>query len=131
VGAVAVEEECLLLIQRGTPPGAGQWSIPGGRVEAGETLAAATVREVYEETGQVALCESLLGWAEIIDDGVHFVILDFRVAVPVVTAPVAGDDARDAAWVPLGSVAELDLVDGLADFLEEHGVLTGVRPFTL
>jgi ADP-ribose pyrophosphatase YjhB (NUDIX family) len=131
VGAVAVEEDCLLLVQRGTPPGLGRWSIPGGRVEPGETLAAATVREVYEETGQVALCESLIGWAEIIDEDVHFVILDFRVSVPTVTAPVAGDDARDAAWVPLGSLAELDLVDGLADFLEQHGVIERIRPFTL
>jgi 8-oxo-dGTP diphosphatase len=131
VGAVAVDDGRLLLVQRGRPPGEKRWSIPGGRVEVGETLAAAVVREVYEETGQAALCEGLLGLAEIIDDDAHFVILDFTVSVPVPGAPVAGDDAIDAAWVPLESVGELDLVDGLADFLALHGVISDVRPFTL
>jgi hypothetical protein len=51
------------------------------------------------------------------------VILDFRVTVLDDRSPVAGDDAAEAAWVPLGQVAELRLVDGLAEFLHTHGVL--------
>jgi 8-oxo-dGTP diphosphatase len=131
VGAVAVELDRLLLVLRGTQPGQGSWSVPGGRVEPGETLAAAVVREVAEETGLEALCEDLIGWAEVIGDDHHFVVLDFRVSILADVAPVAGDDAADAAWVPLDSVRELPLVPGLEAWLEEHGVLPPLRPFTL
>ena len=53
-------------------------------------------------------------------------ILDFRVAVLEATAPVAGDDAAEARWVPLVHVADLNLVDGLAEFLHEHGILATI-----
>ena len=123
VGAVVVEESQLLLIRRGRGPGAGHWSIPGGRVEGGETRGEAVVRELAEETGLEGLCGPLLGWVERISDEHHFVILDFEVEVLEPGSPVAGDDAVEVAWVPLSDVAELDLVDGLAEFLHEHGVL--------
>ena len=131
VGAVVVEDDRLLLVQRGQPPGEGRWSVPGGRVEPGETLAAAVVRELAEEAGQEGLCEDLLGWTEIIGDDHHFVVLDFRVSVPELAPVRAGGDAVDAAWVPLHAVDDLPLVDGLRDFLEEHGVLDAVRTFRL
>ena len=51
VGAVARRAEHLLLIKRGTAPGLGQWSLPGGRVELGETMAEAVLRELAEEAG--------------------------------------------------------------------------------
>ena len=124
VGAVAVDDGRLLLVRRGRPPGRGAWSLPGGRVEAGETVGEAVVREVAEETGLEALCGPLLGWVERIDEDHHFVILDFVVEVLDPVAPTAGDDAAEAAWVPLDVVGEMpDLVDGLAEFLHEHGVL--------
>jgi 8-oxo-dGTP diphosphatase len=124
VGAVAVDDERLLLVRRGNAPGAGSWSVPGGRVEPGETVGEAVVREVREETGLEALCGSLLGWVERIGEEHHFVILDFVVEVLEPADPVPGDDAVEAAWIPLTDVAEMtDLVDGLAEFLHEHGVL--------
>jgi 8-oxo-dGTP diphosphatase len=123
VGAVAVDDGRLLLIRRGTAPALGRWSVPGGRVEAGETVGEAVVRELAEETGLEGLCGPLLGWVERIDDDHHFVILDFEVEVLEPAEPTAGGDAREAAWVPLHEVAEMDLVDGLAEFLHEHGVL--------
>lgn len=123
VGAIAMDDEQLLLIRRGTGPAAGDWSIPGGRVEAGETLAEAVVRELAEETGLEGLCDELVGWVERIEPDHHYVILDFRVTVLSTDPPVAGDDAAEVAWVGLDKVAELKLVDGLAEFLHEHGIL--------
>ena len=123
VGAVAVQEDCLLLVRRATPPGEGLWSLPGGRVAPGETLAEAVLRELQEETGLEALCDRFLGHVERIGDGYHFVILDFAVVVLSDQEPVAGDDASDAQWVPLWEVAAMPLVDGLAEFLHEVGVL--------
>ena len=124
VGAIAVDSESLLMIRRGHGPGAGEWSIPGGRVERGETLAEAVVRELVEETGLEGVCDDLVGWVERVDDNYHFVILDFRVTILDARDPEAGADAAEAAWVDLGEVAELRLVDGLAEFLHEHGILT-------
>ena len=123
VGAVAVEDDALLLIRRGHGPAAGEWSVPGGRVEAGETLAEAVVRELREETGLEGVCGELVGWVERIVDDNHFVILDFRVTMLESKDPVAGGDAAEARWVPLVDVGDLRLVDGLAEFLHEHGIL--------
>ncbi len=124
VGAVAVEQDRILLIRRGHGPGAGLWSVPGGRVEAGETMAQAVVRELREETGLEAVCEGLVGWVERIGEDYHYVIADFRVTVMSSTPPSADSDAAAAAWVPLGEVGGLPLVDGLAEFLHGHGVLS-------
>lgn len=123
VGAVAVDEDRILLVRRGRAPGRGLWSVPGGRVERGETVAEAVVRELYEETGLPGVCEGLVGWVERLGEDHHFVILDFRVTILSTEEPVAGDDAADAVWVPLWQVAELPLVDGLAEFLHDHGIL--------
>lgn len=127
VGAIAVEDDQILLVRRGHGPAAGEWSVPGGRVEAGETVAEAVVRELAEETGVEGVCDSLVGWVERIAPEGHFVILDFAVTVltgPADSAPRAGDDAVEAAWVDLGDVARLDLVDGLAEFLHDHGIVS-------
>jgi 8-oxo-dGTP diphosphatase len=123
VGAIVVDEGDLLLIRRGRGPAAGEWSIPGGRVLAGEMLAEAVVRELAEETGLEGICEDLVGWTERLGEDHHFVILDFHVTLLERGAPTAGDDAAEAAWVPLTEVAELNLVEGLAEFLHDHGIL--------
>lgn len=123
VGAVVVHDGDLLLIRRGHGPAAGEWSVPGGRVEGGELLLEAVVRELQEETGLEGTCGELLGWVERIDDDGHFVILDFEATVLDRVDPIAGDDAIEARWVPLSDVADYALVDGLAEFLHEKGVL--------
>lgn len=123
VGAVVVHDDDLLLIRRGHGPAAGEWSVPGGRVETGELLIEAVVRELAEETGLEATCGELLGWVERIDGDDHFVILDFEATVLDRVDPIAGDDAAEACWVPLHEVADYALVEGLAEFLHEKGVL--------
>jgi 8-oxo-dGTP diphosphatase len=123
VGAVVVVDDRLLLVRRGRGPAAGAWAVPGGRVEGGELLAEAVVRELREETGLEGVCGELVGWVERIGDGYHFVILDFRVTLLDDRPPVAGDDAAEVEWVPLADVAERPLVEGLAEFLHQHGVI--------
>jgi 8-oxo-dGTP diphosphatase len=120
VGAVAVVDDRILLVRRGHGPAAGEWAVPGGRVEAGEPVTHAVVREVAEETGLEAVVGELLGWVERFDDGHHFVILDFAVTVLDADAPLrAGDDAAEAAWVPLGELGDYRLVSGLSEFLRD------------
>ncbi len=121
-----VVAERLLLIRRGHGPGAGEWSVPGGRVQPGETLAEAVVRELAEEAGVEGVCGELVGWVERISEEHHFVILDFACTLLDDREPVAGDDAAEVAWVPLVDVAEQRLVDGLAEFLHLHGVISTI-----
>lgn len=129
VGAVCVHDDALLLVRRGRGPAAGEWSVPGGHVEVGETLHEAVVRETYEETGLEVVADRFLGWVErIAEPGTgeqyHFVILDFAVtALDPGQAPVAGDDAAEVAWVPLHEVSDLRLVAGLYEFLQDTDVI--------
>ncbi len=123
VGAIVVDADRLLMVRRGRPPAVGTWSIPGGRVEPGEALPEAVLRELREETGVDGLCGELLGWAELIDDDQHVVILDFTVTTLDPVEPVAGDDADAAEWVPLDQVGERDLAPGLGELLLDVGVI--------
>jgi len=123
VGAVVVDDDRLLMIRRGHGPGAGEWSIPGGRVERGETLIEALVREVFEETNVEIVVDHFLGFAESITDEFHFVLMDFAATALDADVIAPGDDAAEAAWVLLANVVELTLVDGLAEFLHDHQII--------
>jgi 8-oxo-dGTP diphosphatase len=130
VGGVAVVDGRLLMVRRGHGPAAGEWSVPGGRVEHGETLHEAVLREVSEETGVRAVVVGFLGWAERIDaeaddeSAAHFVLLDFAIEPLDPDATLAaGDDAAEAAWVPLDELDDYRLVPGLRDFLVDVAVL--------
>ncbi len=121
VGAVALRGEDILLVRRGRGTAVGEWSLPGGRVEFGEPLKAAVAREVLEETGLEVAVGRFLGWAERMGEEpvpYHYVILDFAAEAVDPQAPLAaGDDAADAAWVPLAQLPSLGLVAGLEEFL--------------
>jgi ADP-ribose pyrophosphatase YjhB (NUDIX family) len=87
-------------------------------------------REVHEETGLDVDIGHLAGWVERIGsdpEPYHYVILDFRATVRGGTDLVAGDDAVDARWVPLGVLETLELVDGLFEFLESIGTVNASR----
>ncbi|MGH3198600.1 MAG: NUDIX hydrolase [Streptosporangiaceae bacterium] len=124
VGAVVTDERGrLLMIKRGHEPGAGLWSIPGGRIEPGETDAEALVREMLEETGLTVKVGRLLGTVR--RPGLGGAVLDIRDYAATVTGGTlaAGDDAADARWVPAGDLNALPLTEGLAEALTSWGVL--------
>ena len=117
-GAVIRDETGrLLLVQRGREPGAGRWSLPGGRVEPGETPAAAAAREVAEETGLTVAVGELLATVRIGDYVVH----DFA-ATATGGELRAGDDASDVRWCSLADAELLPLTDNLPDELRRMGV---------
>lgn len=126
VGAVVRDRAGrLLLVRRGTEPGRGLWSVPGGRVEPDEAAETAAAREVLEETGVHVVVGDLVGTVERDGPGgVTYVIEDFS-AVPALDGeqPTAGDDADEARWFTTDEIAALDCVDGLVEALTEWGVL--------
>ncbi len=123
VGAVVLDGDRLLLIQRGRGSAQGEWSVPGGRVEFGETLARAVEREVAEETGLAVRCGAYIGFVERIGPDHHYVIHDFHAELTGPAGPLRpDDDAADAAWVPMAELDTWPLVDGMLDFLRDHGI---------
>jgi 8-oxo-dGTP diphosphatase len=116
VGAVIVQDNRVLLIRRGQPPLLGEWSLPGGVLECGETLREAAIREAREETGLVVEVGEMLGVYERIirsgdrsndsrsedrsDDArvrYHYVLIDF-LCRPIGGELHAGSDAAEAGW---------------------------------
>ncbi len=109
VGAMVRRGEAVLLVRRGRPPYAGEWAIPGGRVELGETLQAAAEREVLEETAVRIRAGATAYTFEYIEREQarvlrHYVVIDL-LGTWLSGEPSAGDDAAEAAWIPF---AELD-----------------------
>jgi ADP-ribose pyrophosphatase YjhB (NUDIX family) len=114
VGAVIVDQGRVLLVKRGSPPLLGEWSLPGGVVELGETLRGAAEREAREETGLLVKAGEVL---EVLDrivpdkDGApqyHYVLIDFLCVVHGGTLH-AGSDAGDACWVRENELGEFKL----------------------
>ena len=112
----------LLLIRRGHEPGAGLWSLPGGRIERGETDEQAVAREILEETGLRVACGRLVGTAEL--PGLDGAVADVRDYLATVTGGelAAGDDAADVRWATAADLTRLPLTNGLAEFLAARGV---------
>lgn len=106
----------VLLVERGTPPGVGLWTVPGGKLESDETLAQGVAREVREETGLVVEVGALACVVERIGDDYHYVILDY-VARVIGGELRAGSDARAAKFVDEGELAKLPLSEGLMPVL--------------
>jgi len=107
VGVICLRGDQVLLIRRGNPPRLGEWSLPGGRVEPGETLRDAALRELVEETGVEAELGPLVDVVDGIfpESGRHYVLIDFAARWQA-GEPVAGDDAADARFWPLDEVEQ-------------------------
>jgi len=124
VGAVVKDAQGrLLLIKRGHEPGAGLWSLPGGRIEPGETDAEALVREMLEETGLTVEPGRLIGSVK--RQGRGGDVIDIRdYAATVISGTLrAGDDAADARWVNVADLGSLAVTDGLIEALTAWRVL--------
>ena len=120
VGAVILDADRVLLVQRGQEPLKGEWSLPGGAVEVGETLEAAVVREVREETSLDVVVGPVV---EVLDSirrdaagrvEYHYVIVDYacRVRSGTPVSAAYGTDAADVCWVPVDELHRYRVTSG-------------------
>lgn len=117
VGVIVFKGTDVLLVRRGKPPRVGEWSIPGGAQELGETVAEAAIREIREETGIDIVVHGLVEVVDLIRpsddpnrDGIrhHYTLIDL-VAAWSDGVPVAGDDVTEACWMPVEGIGDLGL----------------------
>lgn len=118
----------VLLVKRGTPPMLGRWTLPGGRLRGGETIAAAIEREVLEETGIRVASGALIEIVEIVTEGYHYVVHD-HLCTPVDGAevPKAGDDAAEARYVRPSELAALGVTEAVARVVMKGLAMRQVR----
>lgn len=122
VGAIIIDQDRVLLVKRGHPPLLGEWSIPGGVLEVGETLREATVREVLEETGLTVETADLLGvYDRILRDAderthYHYVLIDF-LCRRLAGEPTPSGDATETRWFTREEAAHLSLAEDTLDVI--------------
>ncbi len=122
VGAIIIDDGRVLLVKRGHPPLAGEWSIPGGVLEVGETLREAAIREAREETCLAVEPADLLGVYDRVlrdDDGrtlYHYVLIDF-LCRRVGGEARPGDDADEVRWFTLEEAIALALPEDTAEVI--------------
>jgi ADP-ribose pyrophosphatase len=125
VGAIVFRDGRVLLVRRGQPPAEGEWAIPGGSVEIGETLQLAAQRELLEETGIVIQAGEPCFIFDVIQadaDGrvrFHYVVIDL-LADYVEGSPRAGGDAADVRWVSAEELGGLTLSPKTRELLKQQ-----------
>jgi 8-oxo-dGTP diphosphatase len=120
VSAVIFRDGKVLLVRRARSPGKGFYSLPGGRVEFGESLHTALAREVDEETGLRIDIVALAGWREVLPSaggGGHYLIMSFA-ARWVAREPLLNDEHDDFKWLAPGSFGDLKMTGGLLEVVE-------------
>lgn len=128
-GMVCFRGDEVLLIKRGKAPRLGEWSIPGGHVEWGETTARAAMREVMEETGIEAEALDLIEVIDAIGPGDppqgHYVLVDY-LGRWLSGEPKAGCDAAEAMFVPLADLAEFQLWEVTHRIILKAAAMAGI-----
>lgn len=104
----------VLLVRRANPPDVGRWGFPGGKVELGESIMDAAIRELHEETGIQATAQQVFTAVDAFDHDDSGLLRHHYVLVAVLCAwvsgePVAGDDALEARWFPMTRLADKEL----------------------
>jgi ADP-ribose pyrophosphatase YjhB (NUDIX family) len=128
VSAAIFRDDKILLVRRARSPAKGLYSLPGGRVEFGETLHAAVHREVREETALTVDIIGLAGWREVVPEASglgHYVILSFA-ARWASGEPVLNDELDDARWLSPDALGDLKMTAGLPEVIQSAWQL--VRP---
>ncbi len=124
VGAVIVDRGRAVLVRRGTEPLRGEWSIPGGVLEIGETLRAGAEREALEETGLTVKAGEVLGVFDRVVPGengrtrFHYVLIDF-LCQRISGELHAGGDAAEARWVTLDELPAIELAEPAAGLIRK------------
>lgn len=117
VGVAVINNGELLLVKRGRGPNAGLWAIPGGKVEWGESMRDAAVREVLEETGIEVKLDTVVWVGDSLGPGDppawHYTLVDFAGRM-IGGNLTAGDDAEEVAWVPISEVLDLSVTPTMA-----------------
>jgi 8-oxo-dGTP diphosphatase len=120
VSAVIFRDGKVLLLRRAKSPGKGFYSLPGGRVEFGESLATALTREVDEETGLKIDIVALAGWREVLPGaggGGHYLIMSFAARWSA-NEPRLNEEHDDFKWIEPGQFGDLRLTGGLPEVVE-------------
>jgi ADP-ribose pyrophosphatase YjhB (NUDIX family) len=120
VSAAIFRDDRILLVRRARAPARGFYSLPGGRVEFGETLHAALHREVDEETALKIEIIGLAGWREVvpgISGGGHYLIMSFATRW-VAGEPVLNDELDDFKWLSPDDTGDLKLTGGLQEVIQ-------------
>jgi len=127
VGAVILDGERVLLVRRGNEPLKGEWSLPGGGVEVGETLETAIAREVLEETGLEVVVGPMIDVLDRIrvdPDGrvrYHYVLIDF-VCRPTGGTLCCATDAAEATWATVAELPQFALAEATLTMIEKARV---------
>jgi 8-oxo-dGTP diphosphatase len=128
VSAAIFRDGKILLVRRARSPAKGFYSLPGGRVEFGETLHAALHREVDEETSLRIEIVDLAGWREVVPGptgGGHYLIMSFAARWRA-NEPVLNDELDDFKWLPPDALGDLKLTGGLPEVIASARRLIGV-----
>jgi 8-oxo-dGTP diphosphatase len=131
VGAILTAGGRILLIRRGHEPEKGRWSLPGGRIEPGETDQQALVREVREETGLEVIPGPLVGAVDRPGPGGRVLVIRDYAATVAGGVLAVGDDADDARWFAVRDLDTVSLTTGLKEVLYEWGVVRPVPSYAL